>query len=161
MEQEKTIEEIREEYEKFSKKHNLPDFEKLREDFDIDKLLEKVDGFLIRDVRRTITEKTSAYLHVFETFVNPASPPLFVFSFLKNLTEEDKTKIKQIYKELTRLQIENMKLDTIYDEKTEIEFIKKTFDFWQKLKKDIYSVIERFHEEFEKDVEHSDKSYFG
>ena len=161
MEQEKTVEEIKAEYEKIAKKHDLPNFEKFREDFDIDKLLEKAEGFLIRDVRRTMTEKISAYLHVFETFVNPASPPLFVFTFLKNYTEVDKKKINKIYMELTKLQIANMKLDTIYNEKSEIEFIKKTFASWQDLKKDIYSIIERFGEELDKNSETKEKSYFG
>lgn len=161
MEKERTLEEIKIEYEKVSKKHNLPNFEKLVEDFDMEKILEKVEGLLIRDVRRTISEKTSAYLHVFETFVNPVSPPLFVFSFLKNITDSDRKKIKQIYLVLSRLQIKNMKLDTIYNENSEIVFIKETFAIWQDLKKEIYSIVERFGVELEKDSEAKEKSYFG
>lgn len=161
MEKERTLEEIKIEYEKISKKHNLPNFENLIEDFDMEKLLEKAGGLLIRDVRRTITEKTSAYLHVFETFVNPASPPLFVFSFLKNINEADRKKIKHIYLVLSRLQIKNMKLDTIYNETSEIAFIKEIFVIWQDLKKEISSIVERFGVELEKDSETNEKSYFG
>jgi hypothetical protein len=74
----------------------------LSEDFDIEKVLEK-EGFLLRNIRRAISEKIVAYLHFFETLINPSSPPMFVFSFLKNLNEKDKQGIKDCYKKIKQV----------------------------------------------------------
>jgi hypothetical protein len=155
------IEVVRENYNLLSKTYSLPDFEKLREDFDIDKTIESGDSFLLRDVRRTIIDKLSGYLHLLEGLINPANSPMFVFSFMKNLSDKDKIEIKEIYKELSKIQIAAMKLDTIYSEKTEAIAIQQYFSDWQKLKKRVYSLIENFEKEFEKISEEKNKNYFG
>ena len=147
-------------YVELKNKYALPEFEKLAEDFDIEKIGEK-SGFLAREIRRTINEKLAAYLHLFETLINPASPPLFVFSLLRGLTEEDKEKIRGIYKKISRLQIEIMKLDTIYSEESETNFIKESFNLWQELKPEIYKIIETLEEGFDKDNGSKKGAYFG
>jgi hypothetical protein len=158
---ERLINTLKEDYKKVEEKFELPSFDKLEEDFDMEKILDKEEGILIRDVRRVILEKLSGYLHLFETLINPTSPPVFVFSFMKNLSEQDKKEIKEIYKELSRLQIETIKLDTIFDEKKEANFIKNAYSQWQNLKKRIYGLVEIFEKEFEKSNETKEKSYFG
>lgn len=155
------IEVIRDAYIKLSQNYSLPDFEKLREDFDIDKTLESEDSFLLRDIRRTIIDKLASYLHLLEGLINPSNSPMFVFSFMKTLSERDKTEIKEIYKELSKMQIASMKLDTIYSEKSEATAVNKYFSEWQKLKKRIYFLVETFEKEFEKISEEKNKNYFG
>jgi hypothetical protein len=155
------IEVIKENYSKLSKSYPLPDFEKLREDFDIDKTLECEDSFLLRDIRRTMIEKISGYLHLFEGLINPANSPMFVFSFMKNISTKDKAEIKTIYKELAKIQIATMKLDTVYSEKLEASAVQNYFLQWQKIKSRIFSLIEIFEEEFEKMSEERNKDYFG
>ena len=158
---ERSIKDIENEYVKIEKKFQLPEFAKLIEDFDVDKIAEKEGGILIRDVRRTINDKLSAYLHLFETLMNPSSPPIFVLTFLKNLTDDNRKLIKEIYKNLSKIQLSNMKLDTIFDEKKEAEFIKNSFNEWQPMKKKVYSLFGDFEQEFEKNSESKEKSYFG
>ena len=97
-------------YDKLKQKYKLPEFDKLAEDFDIEKITEKESSFLIREIRRAINEKLSAYMHLFETFLNPTATPMFVFSILRGINEDDKGKIKDIYKTLSKLQIKVMKL---------------------------------------------------
>jgi hypothetical protein len=148
-------------YNELAQKHSLPEFMKIAEDFDIEKIADKESIFLAREIRRTINEKLSAYLHLFETLINPSSPPMFVFSALRGVTEEDKGKIKDIYKQLSKLQIEVMKLDTIYSEESEVAFIKRSFDEWQELKKITYGIIEKFDENLEKEDSSKKRGYFG
>ena len=147
-------------YTELAEKHSLPNFKKIAEDFDIEKIQEKESTFLIREVRRIINEKITAYIHLFETLINPTSPPMFVFSILRNISTEDKETIKKIYKALSRTQIEVMKLDTIYNEADEIKFINETFIVWQELKQTIYKLIERFESSFEEDDSTKKRSYF-
>jgi hypothetical protein len=146
-------------YNKLGKKYSLPEFEKLSEDFDIEKISEKEPNFLAREIRRIINEKISGYIHVFEILINPTSPPLFIFSILKNISTKDKEKIRDIYKTLSKTQIEIMKLDTIYKEKSEIKFINETFNMWQETKLTIYKLIENFETGFEKDDISEKRSY--
>ena len=147
-------------YNELAQKHNLPEFKKIAEDFDIEKIQDKESTFLIREVRRTINEKIAAYIHLLETLINPSSPPMFVFSILRNVSTEDKETIKKIYKALSRTQIEVMKLDTVYNEADEIKFINETFIVWQELKQTIYKLIERFESSFEEDDSTKKRSYF-
>lgn len=148
-------------YNELKEKHKLPEFTRIAEDFDIEKISDKESIFLIREIRRTINEKLSAYMHLFETLINPSTPPMFIFSALRGINGEDKEQIKEIYKELSKLQIEVMKLDTIYSEESEIVFVKKSFDRWQELKKTIYAIIEKFDENIEKEDSSKKRGYFG
>ena len=147
-------------YNELKEKYGLPEFKKIAEDFDIEKIAEKESSFLIREVRRAINEKLSAYLHLFETLINPSAPPMFIFSALRGINGEDKEKIKEIYKKISKLQIDVMKLDTIYSEESEVAFVKKSFEEWQELKKTIYNIIEKFDENIGKEDNSKKRSYF-
>ena len=151
---------IEAEYNELSKKYNLPEFEILAQDFDIEKLCEKETTFLAREIRRTINEKIAAYIHLFETLTNPQSPPMFVFKILKNITTEEKEQIQKFYKSLSRTQIQIMKLDTIYSEESEIKFIKETYKIWQDMKPEINRLFESFETNFDKNDITNKTSYF-
>jgi hypothetical protein len=148
-------------YNKLKEKYDLPEFKKLAEDFDIEKSSDKETNFLLREIRRTINEKLSSYLHLFETLMNPSAPPMFVFSFLRGITESDKETIKEVYKRLSRTQIDIMKIDTVYSEVSEAKFIKSTYTEWQELKKIISNLIEEFESNFDKDNYVKKGGYFG
>ena len=158
---EKSFDKFLEEYEETRKKFDLPSFKEMRENFDLNKIYEIDGNILVRDVRRVIGEKITNHLHLFETLLNPSSPPMFVFNFLKNVSESDRKEIKEIYKELSKMQIKLIKLDTLYDEKNEAEFIKTSFADWQKMKKRIFNLVETFEKEFVKNSVEKEKSYFG
>jgi len=115
------------EYERLKEKFKLPKFQEFAEDFDIEKIAEKETMFLLREIRRTMNEKLSAYLHLFETLINPSAPPMFIFSVLKKTNGDNKESIKEVYKRISRLQLKVMKLDTLYDEVKEAAFIKVAF----------------------------------
>ena len=147
-------------YGELAVKHGLPEFEKLAEDFDIEKITDKESSFLVREIRRVINEKILAYINLLENLINPTSPPMFVFSILRNISEKDKTLIKEIYKTLSKTQIETMKLDTIYNEEAEAKFINETFTAWQDIKQVIYKLIEGFESGLEKNEASEKQSYF-
>ena len=152
---------LEEEYNKLKQKYTLPSFKEISEDFDIEKVQDKESTFLLREIRRTINEKTSAYLHLFENLINPNSPPIFIFTLIRNISIEDKETIKQLYKELSKTQIQVMKLDTIYKEESEAKFIKEIFTIWQGVKKKTYKLIETLESNMDNDDISSTKSYFN
>ena len=148
-------------YNKLKQEYELPDFNELSEDFDIEKNIDKESIFLIREIRRTINEKLSAYMHLFETLLNPTATPIFMFSILRGINEDTKKKIKDIYEKLSKLQIKALMLDTIYSEQSEAEFIKASFDKWKDLKKEIYEIIKKFDENTKEKNESRERGYFG
>jgi len=152
---------IKEEFVELKEKHRLPEYIILEEDFEIDRLEEKEGDLQVKDIRKLIAEKTSAYLRFFETLINPASSPSFVFSFLKNQTASEIKEIKDCYKELSRMQIQTIKLDTIFNEQEEVKFINETAENWQHLKKRIFKLVENLEQKFEKNSIEKETSYFG
>ncbi len=160
MEEEKTdYITLKEEYNKLD--YTLPDFEKLNEDFEVAKHLEEENQFLIRDIRKIMGQKFSAYLQLFELLKNPTSSPMFVYSLLRNISEEDKKLIKEIYKELSIFQVQSMKLDTIYSEQLESEFLNNGFDKWQELKCQILNLLDKIDFKKEEEKESVKNGYFG
>lgn len=152
--------ELEEYYNELKQQHNLPDFVALSQDFDIEKIVEKETAFLAREIRRAINEKITAYLHLFETLINPSSPPMFIFKVLKNISTQEKEKIQELYKTLSKTQIKTMKLDTIYSEKEEVNFINETFKIWQEIKPEIHALFVSFEVNFENGKTSKERSYF-
>lgn len=152
---------LEKEYAKLEKKYNLPDFETLSQDFDMEKVAEKEPIFLAREIRRSMNEKITAYIQLFETLTNPGGSPMFVFKIIKNISEKQKKQIQEFYKILSKMQIEIMKRDTIYSEKGEVDFINNTFKIWQKMKLEIHSLFKSFETNFENDETAKGRSYFN
>ena len=155
------IEDLKQEYEILRAKYNLPDFKILAEEFDVERVAEKETSFVLRNIRRAMNDKISAYLRLFETLNNPSSAPMFIFSMLKNLKEAEKDKMKEIYKKFAKLEIDVMKLDTVYDEKKEADFIKAVAGQWDVVKKEVYSLLENLGKDFDISSNSVKGGYFG
>ena len=106
-------------------------------------------------------EKFSNYLRFVETILNPTNAPMFVFSIVKSVGVEEKNKLVEIYKELTKIEIRLIELDTDFFEEKEVEFIKESYEIWQKIKKDVLEVVEVIKKNLDNKFEVNGKSYFG
>lgn len=155
------LEKIKKQYEPFKKKYKLPEFSKLNEEFEIEKIQEKETDFLLREIRRTISDKVAAFLRFFELFLNPQTAPLFVLTSLKNLTTKEKEMIENLYKELVTLELVSVSLDIKYDESKEARFILESMKKWQKMKTDIQEITNSIINFQNKSIEKKGKSYFG
>lgn len=144
-----------------SLKLDLPKFKEIAEDFDIEKAFEKDSSFLLRDIRHAMTEKITAYSQLFETFQNPGSAPMFILNLLRNTTEKERATVTEVYNKLAKIQIDSIKLDTVYKESNEVVFIKETFNTWQTLKREILNLIEKLDKESNKESAKQERGYFG
>ena len=84
---------LKKEYEKLRKKHNLPSFNELNKDFSIERVCEIETEFLLREIRKYMSDKIFNYLRFVELILNPVNSPMFIFSIMKNIGEEEKRKI--------------------------------------------------------------------
>ena len=154
------LKKLKEEYSKIQEKYGLPNFSKLNEDFRIEKTAQTETDFLVREIRESMGETLENFLRFVEAILNPVNVPMFLFPIIKSLNVEEKNKLSEIYKKLSKLEIDSMKLID-YSEKKEAEFIKNSYKIWQEIKKDFLKIIEAVENKTEAKVEKSEKGYFG
>jgi hypothetical protein len=159
--EESKLEKLKQEYKKIQNIHNLPDFEKLNEEFSIEKIAENETDFLVREVARIVAEKFSNYLRFVELVLNPSNSPMFIFSILKTMGENEKKKFSELYKELARIELNLIELDVDFSEKKEAEFIKSSYKKWIVMKKDLLDVIEKIKSNWDSKNESNGTGYFG
>ncbi len=139
---EKTLQELKKEYEKIEKKYSLPPFKELNKDFQIEKIAEYETDCLLREVRKFMADKFLNYLRFVESVLHPVNAPIFIFSIIKSIGSEEKRKFEEIYKKLAGIEIKLIEVDIDSSEEKEAEFIKKSYDMWQGIKKEILEIIE-------------------
>lgn len=154
------LKKLKDEYSTIQKKYDLPSFEKLNEDFRIEKITQIETEFLSREIRENIGETLENFLRFIEAILNPVNVPMFLFPIIKSLSVEEKNKLSEIYKKLSKLEIEAMKLID-YSEKKEAEFIKNAYKIWQEIKKDFVKIIEAVEKKLENKPEKNGGNYFG
>lgn len=155
------LEKVREDYQKLQDKYNLPSFESLNHEFYIEKVAETETEILTREIRRFIADKIYNYLRFIETVLNPVNAPMFIFSVIKSMSQEDKKKLSDVYNKLSEINLDLIKLDIDSNEKKDAEFIIKVYNSWQSIKKELLFVIEKFKNNNEIKEEKSSSKYFG
>lgn len=161
MEKKSELENLKKEYKVIQKKHNLPSFEQLNEDFHIEKIAEIETDFLTREIRRFMTEKFLNYLRFIETILHPINAPMSIFSIIKSLGIEEKKQLTEIYKKLAKTEIVMIRLDLNFSEKKDADFIKKYYKLWQEIKNDLLNIVEVIEKNLDNKFDAGIKGYFG
>ena len=156
-----SLEKLKKDYKNIQKKYNLPEFKKLNEDFSIEKVAEIETENLIREIRRHMGEKFSNYLRLSEAILNPVNVPIFIFSIVKTIKPEDRKRLTDVYKKLSKIEVKSIEREIEFSEKKESEFIKESFKTWQEIKKDLMEVIDTVKRSWDNKFEINNKSYFG
>lgn len=158
---ESCLEELRKKYNELKEKCNLPEFTELNKLFDIEEIDSDTE-FLLRKIRRLISERIAGYMRFIEIIINPSNAPIFFFKLIKRLEEADKEKLTNIYELLGNFEIEIVKLDLDYKEENEAKFIKKTYKTFSKtIKPDILATVEKLSNSENIKKKESNGSYFG
>jgi hypothetical protein len=158
---ESCLKNLKAEYEKLMYRYGLPEFHCLNELFDIEEIDLETD-FLMRKIRRIISEKILNYLKFIEIILNPSNAPLFFFKLIKKLNNTDKENLAKIYEELGRIEVEIIALDLDYSEQKEAEFVKKMFrDFNDDTRIKLLEVIRKLSNGNNDKVRDNNNGYFG
>lgn len=155
------IEDLKREYANLQRRYQLPDFQKLSEDFEIERVAEKEIESILREIRKTMMDKILSYLRFIELLLNPSNAPILFLALVKNMHTEDKKISENIYRKLGRLEIEAIELDIEYSEKNEAEFIKKLYSEWQQIKQEIKELIKGLKKGLNQKSEKKNRDYFG
>ena len=155
------IEKLKTDYAKLQKKHKLPSFEELNQDFNIEKIAETETEFLLREVRKFMGDRLANYMRFVENLLNPANAPMFIFSFVKALGTEDRKALSEIYKGLMKLELKFIQVDLESNDEKEAEFVRDSYHFWQKIKKDTSKILKKINDRWDEKPEPNNKGYFG
>ena len=159
MENEFNLSKLKQAYSKFKENYNLPEFSEMNKVFDIEEIDTDTD-FLLRRVRRIVSEKISGLLRFTEVILNPSNCPIFIFKLIKKINEEDKKQLSEIYEILGGFELEVIRLDLDYNENKEAEFIKKIYNLLtNELTRKFLNIIEKMSNYSEEKKEKG--SYFG
>lgn len=161
MTEESKLDRLKKRYSEIQSKHNLPSFEQMNEDFNIERSSEYEFELLIREMRKYISDKLQNYMRFVETIIHPTNASMFIFSIIKTISEDDKKKLTEVYKKLARYEVELIDLDIQYSEEKEANFIREFFKVWQEVKKDMLDVVGVVRDNWDKEVEKNSKAYFG
>jgi len=155
------LETLKKHYSVIQKKHNLPSFEDMNKDFHIEGLVEIETEHLARAVRKFMSDKLQNYLRFVEAILNPSNAPMFIFSVIKTLNEADRKKVSEIYKKLSRFEIDIIELDTVFSEEKDVKFIKEFYSTWQEVKKDMIALVGVIRENWDKESGKNSGAYLG
>ncbi len=159
--EEHSLEELKKRYSELRKKHNLPSFEELNEDFGIEKISEHEVDLLIREIRKFVGDRLVNYMRFIENLLNPVNVPMFVFSMVKVLDADDKKQLSEIYKILVKVEVGFIAHDLVFNEEKEAEFIRESYKTWQKIKKDLLTILNKINKKWDDKGETGNKGYFG
>jgi hypothetical protein len=152
---------LKEAYNKFQLKYDLPSFEKLNEDFQIEKATEYETDFVLREIRKYITDKFFNYLRFIESILTPNNAPMFVFAITKTLGIKEREKLIELYKKIAKVDVDLIELDIEYSEEKEAKSIKEYYFMWQNIKKDFLELVAVIKKNWDNKIEDSGKGYFG
>src|SRR5271157_2792185 len=91
------LDEVKLQYRKLQEKYDLPSFELLNQEFSIEKIADSKTEILTKEIRRFVADKIYNYLRFIETLLNPVNAPMFIFSIIKSLSQDDKKKLADVY----------------------------------------------------------------
>lgn len=161
MAKEKNLEKLKRKYERIRKRYKLPDFKELNNDFQIEKICEYETDCLAREIRKFMADKFSNYLRFIEAVLHPINAPIFIFSVIKAISQEEKRKFEEIYKKLAENEIKLIEVDIDSSEEKETKFIKESYKMWQEIKKDLLEITKMIKKNWDSKFGANSKSYFG
>jgi hypothetical protein len=153
------LEEFKKAYEKLVKKFNLPNFDKLNQAFEVEKV-DKVSEILLKVIRKIMVEKIVNSLGFVEMLMNPMNAPRMYHSYIKNMSKEDKEALDYIYEEFSKISIDSLEREIYYDEREEAELIKKVFKIWMEVCEKFKRILNNMKNNSGSD-ERKERNYFG
>lgn len=155
------LEDLKKMYLDLQKENNLPSFDEMNKEFNIERMAETEFELPMRELRRFVSDKIRNYERFIEAIINPSNANMFIFTLIKALSKEDKDKLSEIYKKLVKREVDLIELDVQYNEENEVKFINDFYSEWQEMKPIILEILGKIKTDWDKEVEKSSKGYFG
>ena len=137
-------------YEELAKKYKLPSFDSLNNEFEISTIEEK--DFLLREIRRKISERIENYIKLLEGVLHPAESALCDMYECGIFLEEEKNQIFVLYKNLMFFDRFSVETSIGEDDKKNSDFIKEFWSQWENIKKELLPIFKNMKESWLKEL---------
>jgi len=155
------INELKIEYNKIKDKYELPEFSELNKLFDIEDVDVETE-FLLRKIRRTVSDRIAGYIRFVEIILNPSNAPIFFYKLIRKLDNTDKEILTNIYETIGKFEFEVIELDLDYSEKNEGDFIKRAYNiFNDDLRTKLLKILKKLETGEDNNKKETNGSYFG
>ena len=141
---------LKEQYQKLAKKHKLPSFNSLNNEFEIISIEET--KFLFREIRRKITEKIELYVKVLDGLLHPEAG-LCELLECRVFSDEDKSEMFALYKKLMFLDRLSIESAIDEDDKKSSDFINEVWNQWDDVKKKFLPIAKKMKGSWLKDTD--------
>ncbi|MFW6283282.1 MAG: hypothetical protein ACOC1P_04495 [Minisyncoccales bacterium] len=146
-------------YEELQKKYTLPAYEELNKDFEIYSISKEDD--LIRELLKKIRDVIDFYIDLLEGIIQPDST-YYVLKEANAIDSQTRNQVNTTYAKLLYINRENIEIHLDYNEKKATEFILKTHNEWQEIKKELMPIIKTIKESWAHNKETKNEGgYFG
>ncbi len=146
-------------YEKFRKKHSLPDYETVNSELEISDI--ESEDFFLRKVCKKIAERVEAASSLIGSLLQPSAESIEDMHECKFFSEKDKKAMIDAYKKLMILDRTGIEAGLERSEKNDAELISAFFSQWPGLKKEILGFVGTMKSCWEKETEIEEKlEYF-
>lgn len=150
------------EYNKLRKKYNLPDFDKLDNEFEISNIKEDIDKkFLLRSIRRRINDRIIAFCNLLEGILSPDPSSMICLHENRFFNEDYRERISNFLTDLMRLERESLIMDIDFSDKQDAEFINSVFGRWDDIKQFMCKVANDMKQGWKKEEKGTNEHYFG
>ena len=153
------LKELKNLYFGYEKKYKLPSFDKLNEQFEIEKI-DRESAILMRVIRKIMMDKIVNSLAFLDMIANPMNAPRIYLSFIKSISDKDKEVMDKLYDSFGSLSLSCLALELDYSEKKEAEMVRSIYEQWEKARPEFSDLLKRVHKPVKNDVK-KEKSYFG
>ena len=138
---------VKKEYEKYQKKHNLPSYDELDKEFELLYIGDiKEIKFTLRFVRRRINDKISAACNMLQSLLQPNPSSFINLQESSFFSKEEKMAYSALLRDLMQIERVSLVLDFSSDDKKEAEFIKGVYKKWLEWKEEILKITKKLVE---------------
>lgn len=152
---------IQAEYNTLRKKfRSLPDFEQLDAEFEIS-AIENHPKFLLREIRKKMTEKLEYLAEVLEGLLQPEAT-MANLQESKDFTNKEKQEMYELYKKLMIASRSSLEHGLTGNDRDNAEFISEVMKDWGKTKEHMLFFVRKMKHSWSKSLHvEGEQSYFG
>jgi len=153
--------EIEQQYSELKKKHKLPEFKEIDNEFEISDLEDT--NFLFRAIVRRIAEKVDFYSTMLEEVLQPDTSNLYAMHETRYFDDDEKKQMYGLYTKLMSSSRQSIEVSLIHNEKEEADFISSVFSEWKSLKQELLKFVKKMRDSWkteEADIK-EDLGYLG
>ncbi len=151
---------LRYEYNQLSKKYDIPDFNILNNEFELE-IIER-EEFPLRQIRRRIVDRLVIFCKIIEEIIFPSGQNHLNNHEIRFFTEEDRKALLDLHKKMMSYERQSLVLNiSSSNEEEDAKYIKQLSTDMLEFKIKILEVVKKMQNSWKQDLPEEDQPYFG